>query len=244
MGATELWLVRHGESVANVAAARAEAAGETTISVDRRDADVPLSSIGERQAAALGRRLADSEPDPGAVWSSPYLRARQTISIAMNYAGHDLPIRVDERLRDRELGILDLFTAIGVERRFPEEAERRRWLGKFYYRPPGGESWSDVALRLRSFLRDVDVRDGADRLLVAAHDAIVMLFLYICTGWSEDELLAFARAHTVTNASITKLARPSGSGTWSLEEFSNDEHLAGEGVPRTAHPGDHDAAIH
>jgi broad specificity phosphatase PhoE len=43
----------------------------------------------------------------------------------------DLPIRVDERLRDRELGVLDLLTMQGVKARFPQEAERRRWLGKF-----------------------------------------------------------------------------------------------------------------
>ncbi|MEP6695909.1 MAG: hypothetical protein ABJA34_03415 [Pseudonocardiales bacterium] len=51
-----------------------------------------------------------------------------------------------------EIGILDLHTTAGVLGRFPEEAARRNRLGKFYHRPPGGESWADVSLRLRSLI--------------------------------------------------------------------------------------------
>lgn len=44
----------------------------------------------------------------------------------------------------REFGIPDMLTAQGVERRLPGEADRRCWLGKFYYRPPGGKSCVEV----------------------------------------------------------------------------------------------------
>ena len=43
-------------------------------------------------------------------------------------------------------------TRSGIREQYPEEAQRRDLLGKFYYRPPGGESWADVALRVRSLL--------------------------------------------------------------------------------------------
>ena len=65
-------------------------------------------------------------------------------------------MRLDERLRDRELGVLDRLTRRGVEARHPEEAELRRRLGKFYHRPAGGESWADIALRVRTALADLD----------------------------------------------------------------------------------------
>jgi broad specificity phosphatase PhoE len=246
MGATEIWLVRHGESVANVIASAAQEAGEEKIDVPWRDADVPLSPTGEKQAAALGRWIAEHAHYgvPAATWSSSYLRARQTIGIALDEAGLSVGTRVDERLRDRELGILDLLTAVGVEARYPQEAERRRWLGKFYYRPPGGESWADVALRIRSFLADVDADDDNGTVLVVAHDAVVMLFLYVCNELSEEELLDFTLTHVVGNATVTRLVRPSGEGRWQAEAFAEHEHLDRLNVETTEHPGDKNADIH
>jgi broad specificity phosphatase PhoE len=245
MGATELWLVRHGESVANVAAAAAQSAGASRIDVAYRDADVPLSPTGEEQAKALGSWLVENMGDrhPASVWSSSYLRAEQTIHIAMDMAGLRLAIRVDDRLRDRELGILDLLTERGVETLYPEEEARREWQGRFYYRPPGGESWADVALRLRSFLRDIDLYDDGECVLLAAHDAVVMLFLYVCGGLTELELMDFAGTHVVTNASVTRLSRPTGAGLWNLDAFAEAKHLDEGAAPVTEHPGEtHESA--
>lgn len=222
MGATELWLVRHGESTANVAAARAQSTGADRIEVAERDADVPLSQNGQLQAEALGGWIAANmgADRPAAVWASSYLRAQQTIAIAMARAGLELRVRIDERLRDRELGILDLLTPHGVAALYPAEQARRQRLGRLYYRPPGGESWVDVALRLRSFLRDIDSYDDGKCVLVAAHDAVIMLFLYVCGGLTESELMDFAGSHTVTNASVTRLSRPAGVGLWTLQAFA------------------------
>lgn len=239
MGATQLWLVRHGESEANVAAGEAERAGLEVIAAPDRDADVRLSPTGRDQARALGSWLADHADDgqPTAVWASSYRRAQETIELALEAARLDMPVRIDERIRDRELGVLDLLTAVGVEKRHPHEAERRRWLGKFYYRPPGGESWADVALRIRSFLRDVDLYDDGC-VLVAAHDAVIMLFLYVCGGLDEQEVLDFSKQHVVLNASVTRLSRPSGTGLWSLSSFAEVSHLTERHAPITSHPGD------
>ncbi|MCS5506575.1 histidine phosphatase family protein [Curtobacterium flaccumfaciens] len=241
MAVTEIWLVRHGESTANVAAERAEADGADVIEVDHRDADVPLSPLGEDQSRALGTELAERGVDDVAValWVSPYLRAQQTIALAL--AAGDLtepPKRVDERLRDRELGVLDRLTRTGVRNRFPDEEARRRWLGKYYHRPAGGESWADVMLRLRSVLVDVDRLDGPERLVMAAHDAVVMLTVAVCLDLDEPALTDFAATHTVANASLTRLRRDGLGSPWELEEFSAVEHLAEDGEAEvTVHSG-------
>ncbi|WP_396640901.1 histidine phosphatase family protein [Microbacterium sp.] len=238
MAVTELWLVRHGESVGNVAATRAHAEGLDVIPLDLRDADVPLSSTGEDQARALGEWLSGHRAEIDAYWVSPYLRARQTLDVGLGdeRPGAE-PIVVDERLRDRELGILDLLTMQGVERFHPEEMERRRHLGKFYHRPPGGESWADVALRLRSFLRDA-LSGPEERAMIVAHDAVVMLLLYVLLPLDEAELLDFAAANTVDNASVTHV-RLTETG-WELVEFSSVGHLEREGAPVTEHAGSPD----
>nr|WP_313901686.1 histidine phosphatase family protein [Microbacterium sp. SLBN-146] len=231
--------MRHGESIANVAATRAERDGVEVIPIDVRDADVPLSSTGREQAAALGHWLARHGDGIEAFYASPYLRARETLAIGLDASGRDTDasVFIDERLRDRELGILDLLTRTGVARRHPEEAERRRHLGKYYHRPPGGESWADVALRLRSFLADAEARHEESALIVA-HDAVVMLILSLLLPLDESQLLEFAASRTVLNASVTHLERSSDG--WGLVEFSNVAHLQVEGADVTAHPGSPD----
>lgn len=238
MAVQEIWLVRHGESVANVAAARAEAAGEDLIDVGYRDADVPLSPLGVEQSRSLGQELADRGVDdvPVALWVSPYLRAQQTIEIALDAGGLDEPERrVDERLRDRELGVLDLLTLQGVRNRYPDEERRRQWLGKYYHRPAGGESWADVMLRLRSVLVDADRLDGPERLVIAAHDAVVTMTVAVCLHLDEPALMEFARTHLVANASLTRLRRDGVGAPWTLEEFSAVGHLDDDEV--TEHTG-------
>ncbi|MGK3951225.1 histidine phosphatase family protein [Microbacterium sp. I2] len=236
MAVRELWLVRHGESNGNVAATRAEIEGLEVIPLDARDADVPLSDTGREQAAALGEWLAGRRGTIDTYWASPYLRARETLALALAASG-ETTVLVDERLRDRELGILDLLTRTGVARRHPDEMARRKHLGKFYHRPPGGESWADVALRLRSFLREVLEGPGESTMMVA-HDAVVMLLLYVLLPLGEEELLAFAGEHTVLNASVTHLVRADAG--WELVEFSDVAHLQREGADVTAHPGSPD----
>lgn len=238
-GVTGLVLVRHGESDANVAATLAQESGAEVIDVPARDADVGLSATGRQQAQALGRLLARiPEQSRGALWSSPYARARETAELALQSGGWADQIRLDERLRDRELGILDMLTSAGVEARLPEEARRRRWLGKLYYRPPGGESWADVVLRLRSLLADLDREHAGQEVLLVCHDALILLFRYILQGLTEAELLDLAATTSVLNASVSRFERPAGTGAWELAGFNMVDHLAEQDVPVTEHAGD------
>jgi broad specificity phosphatase PhoE len=235
----ELTLVRHGESTANVAREQAESDNAEVIEVQARDADVPLSALGEAQARAVGRRLAD-RPEVAATrdwFASPYVRARRTGEIARAESPTSTGLIVDERLRDKELGVLDTLTLHGVRTRFPQEWKRRRWLGKFYYRAPGGESWADMTLRIRSFLRDLP--DDGD-VVVFTHDAMIMLFRYVCEHLDEAALLALVSTTTIGNASITRLQ--GGRGRWEVLEFNAQDHLIGpDGSDlRTDHGGDPD----
>jgi broad specificity phosphatase PhoE len=236
----ELVLVRHGESEGNVAAAAAQAAHAEQIGLGQRDPDVPLSPVGVDQAVALGSGLRALLTDGAVVWSSPYERARQTARLALQAAGSTLPVSMDERLRDRELGVLDLFTAAGVARHFPLEAQRRLWWGKFYHRPPGGESWTDVALRLRSFLAEIDGFTGRQVVLVT-HDAVVVLIRYILEGLDEHTALQIEASDPVRNASISVLRRADGAA-WRLERYNDVRHLERHGAAVTEHGGEPDVS--
>ena len=81
----ELVLVRHAQSVGNVAADAARREGLSRLDLETRDADTPLSDVGREQAAALAAHLSALEPGrrPDIVLSSPYARAAGTAEIAL-----------------------------------------------------------------------------------------------------------------------------------------------------------------
>ncbi|WP_412543227.1 histidine phosphatase family protein [Longispora sp. K20-0274] len=225
-GPIEIVAVRHGQSAANAAFEEADATGTEVEGLPDRDADVALSPAGRAQSAALGRWLAALRADraPDVVYCSPYLRARQTWALAAG--GRDeRPVRVDERLRDREMGQLELLNAVTIARRFPEEARRRERLGDFYHRPLGGESLADVALRLRSFLADLDRAEPGRRVLLVTHDAVVLMLRYLTEGLDEAELRELMRAGTVRNAAVNRWEAT--TGRLRLVEFGRSDHLDG-----------------
>jgi broad specificity phosphatase PhoE len=203
-----MWIVRHGESAGNVARDLAEAAGHPVIELATRDVDVPLSPLGERQAAALGRWFAKmpAEEKPSVVLTSPYIRARLTTELTLAAAGvdaSDVPFIVDERLREKEFGVLDRLTKVGIIAKYPEQAEIRSALGKFYHRPPGGESWCDVILRLRNVIDTITREYRRERVLVVGHSVVVLCFRYLLERMTEEQILAIDRAEDVANCSVT-----------------------------------------
>jgi broad specificity phosphatase PhoE len=178
------------------------------IQIATRDVDVPLSARGEEQARALGQWFASMPlaERPTVLLTSPYARARRTSELIVEAGGTDEPdeaLVIDERLREREFGILDRLTALGVQQRFPDQFEQRRLLGKFYHRPPGGESWCDVILRLRSMLDTINLHYARERVLIVCHEVVVLCLRYLLECMTEEEILGIERDHDVPNCGVT-----------------------------------------
>jgi broad specificity phosphatase PhoE len=203
-----IYLVRHGESAGNVARRLAYEAGHPVIDIPHRDMDVPLSELGFDQARVLGRWFKSLPDDqkPTVVLSSPYVRACQTSQTLLEAAEIDreeITFISDERLREKEFGILDRLTAHGIEQRYPEQAEMRRALGKFYHRPPGGESWTDVILRLRSVIDTITREYRRERVLIVCHTVVVLCFRYLFERLDERQILEIDQEHDIANCSVT-----------------------------------------
>ena len=209
-----LLIVRHGQSAGNIARELAEAKMSDTIDIDARDVDVPLSNLGHRQARAIGEWLKHqpAEKRPNIILSSPYKRALQTAEEIRQAIGAG-KVLFDERLREREFGVLDRLTSRGIKSKFPHEAELRARLGKFYYRPPGGESWTDVILRLRSVL-DSLARDYADqRVLIVCHSVVILCLRYLFETMTEEQILKIERETDIANCSLTTYRFEAAEGT-------------------------------
>ena len=213
-----------------------------------RDADVPLSELGEEQSRALGTwmsRLPDHEK-PDVVLVSPYVRARKTADLIAEMGGlvqGTAPAMLDERLREKEFGVLDGLTTLGIAASFPEQAEFRRLLGKFYHRPPGGESWADVILRLRSALDTLSLHYSGRRVLIVSHQVVVLCLRYLLENLDEERILAIDRKGDIANCGVTEYvcednADPKGSAgaRMILKRYNFTAPLTEAGTPVTRKP--------
>lgn len=145
-----LLLARHGECTAS-----GTYCGRT---------DAPLTDKGRRQAAALSRAL---KPHPiRACFTSPLLRALETARIALN--GRDVPLSIDDRLREIDFGAWEGLKYAEIERRWPEMIPA--WLSD----PsgvgiPNGESFSSLRRRVREFLSEHAQAASSGNILIVAH---------------------------------------------------------------------------
>lgn len=217
----EIIIVRHGESAGNVARMHALETGADLIDVDENDKSVALSARGVEQSRALGVWFAKQPPT--VVWTSPYRRARETARIAADAWEHASTIVLDDRLRERSLGTLNRLTASGIRARYPQEALARMRVGKFDYRPPLGESWADVAHRLRGVVDALHACAHA-RVMIVTHEVVVLCLRYLLEGLTTAQLMAIDRKLTIANCAITRY-RSEGGGL-RLTDFNDVAPLA------------------
>lgn len=226
-----LVIARHGESLRNVGKDAATAAGELEYGGGLRDMDVPLTPLGERQSEATGKFLGQTFHFDR-IFVSPYLRTVKTAEIMTGHFKDCPTITLEDRIREKEFGILDGLTQQGIADKYPEELKRRNRDGKYYYRPPGGESYPDVALRIHSFLGTMARECRKQTVLVVCHSVVVLTFRRLLERLSERDLMAIDRdpEQDVCNCSVTWYAfnpAAGGKGRMELREF-NGVHYSPE----------------
>jgi probable phosphoglycerate mutase len=211
----ELFIIRHGESARNRMRAAAKAAGAAAdYSLGVRDQDTPLTAVGLTQAEMTGRYLGGLFPTaPGiprgpiidTMYISPYLRTQQTAERILFGMHQTVPVRqiYDERIREIEFGLFDGLSPEALRQKYSSELVRRAREGKYWYRPPGGESRPDVRLRCRSFI-DTLIRDCADkRVVVVTHSVVVLALRSLLERWGEEQYLTVDKENDVLNCGIT-----------------------------------------
>jgi broad specificity phosphatase PhoE len=151
--------------------------------------------------------------------------------------GSGVEVTYDERLRERDLGLLDGLTGRGIRSLYPEEAERRKRLGKFYYQPPSGESWCDVVLRVRSLLRDLEHGFADMRVWLVTHQAVIMAHRFALEELTEEQLLEIDRQTPIPNASLTSYERA--DDTLALQRFADASAVEAIDAEVTLEPARH-----
>ena len=185
-----LVIVRHGQSQQNAALDLfQEGLPELLERIkNTRDADIVLTDIGRWQAEQTGLHLAQDDTFD-VCFSSPYKRTLQTAEGIVSNLGYPLTIFTDNRLREKEFGLLHGMTTDEIKVRYPHEHSNRQRDGKYWYRLPGGENYPDVEQRNHSFL-DKLVRDYAGkRVLVVTHQVPYVSFRTLFEHLDEQGVL-------------------------------------------------------
>jgi probable phosphoglycerate mutase len=129
-------------------------------------ADAPMCAAGEAQIRELAARLRPRLA-PDAIYCSDLSRSRRTAELLSG--GPAVPIRVRPALREIDMGVWQGLSLREVAERQPEEyAARGRDIANF--RPPGGESFADLASRVLPCWRDL-VEDGETQVVAIAGHA-------------------------------------------------------------------------
>lgn len=193
-------LIRHGQSKGNT--------GEVCVD-ETPDCDIPLSSLGIRQAVQRGEELGQPFWRRALIFYSPYLRTRQTLYYMLQGAGlmatqkKDVPegfVRVfeDPRLRELERG----YSPSAWQQ---ELRAKNRW---FFYRfQNGGESPADACDRADAAI-DGQIRQAARKrighLVLTTHgtftNAYVARFMHLTVE-------QFCNLETPDNCGVVRIER-------------------------------------
>jgi len=114
------------------------------------------------------------------IFSSPALRTKQSAEIAAKILGIK-EINYDVRLLDINMGAFAGKTHKEYEDFFSNKTER------FEKKPEGGENWSDIITRLKSFLNDVEKKYKAETILVVSHADPLWLLAGLLKGFEKNE---------------------------------------------------------
>jgi len=142
--------------------------GQTALSTERRFAgrgDIPLTELGQHQAADAADRLA-ARGGVDVIVTSPLQRARRTAETVAAATG--APLEVEDDLVEADFGKWEGLTFAEASARWPDEVSA--WLGSADVAPPGGESFAAAASRVLAAL---------DRLLTAHEFRTLLLVSHV-----------------------------------------------------------------
>jgi broad specificity phosphatase PhoE len=164
---TRIFLVRHGETLAN---------REFRYIGARNDA---LSTYGEEQAKLLGEAL--STFSIAAVYSSPLQRAYHTaLPIA---AGHGLVVQTNEDLSEGKFGIWEGLSRAEVLARSPlDEQQLQAWEADPTMAPPGGESFAALQTRVCSLVEPLTAAHPGQSIVLVSHVGPIKTLLCAALG--------------------------------------------------------------
>ena len=204
-----LVLVRHGQSLRNVAPKRNRffLDDEARKSIKGlADHKVPLTELGRQQAQAAGVALRRTFGVFDDVIHSGYTRTVETTdAILAAYTAEErarMVVRHHLFIRERDQGFAYDMTDAEANAAFPWLQDYWQTFGPFFARPPGGESLAEVCERVYSFLQKMARNLAGRRVLLVAHGGTIWCFRYVLERWTYAEAEERFQTEAIPNCSV------------------------------------------
>lgn len=175
----DLILIRHGQSEGNEAKRRSEKGDHTAFAAlidGRHSRSYRLSKKGREQATMAGKWLQEEFLKDGKTFdrfiTSEYTRAMETAALL------NLPDAVWYRnfyLTERDWGDIEASPENERYEKFKDALNMRR-IEPFFWRPPNGESFAELCLRLDRALQTLHREHSGKRVVIVCHGEVIRAF--------------------------------------------------------------------
>ena len=201
MKETEIILIRHGETEWN---SQQRMQGHS---------NSDLSSVGQVQIQALGQWMKNAPFDH--IYSSDSLRAKQTAEAITQFSGHEL--KIDFRLREKNLGVFEGLTSEEARERHPEVFRLFKTAGSKYVIDEG-ESTQQLQDRALEIVNEIRIKHPEERVLLVTHGGFIRVVMKHSLGLSLETPTRFL----IRNTSVFRLVW---EDKWLVSQMGGVSHL-------------------
>ena len=201
MKKTEIILIRHGETEWN---SQQRMQGHS---------NSDLSSVGQAQIQALGQWMKIVPFDH--IYSSDSLRAKQTAEAITQFSGHKL--KIDLRLREKNLGVFEGLTSEEARERHPEVFRLFKTAGSKYVIDEG-ESTQQLQDRALEIVDEIRIKHLEERVLLVTHGGFIRVVMKHSLGLSLETPTRFL----IRNTGVFRLVW---EDKWIVSQMGGVSHL-------------------
>jgi probable phosphoglycerate mutase len=201
MKETEIILIRHGETEWN---SQQRMQGHS---------NSDLSSVGQAQIQALGQWMKNVPFDH--IYSSDSLRAKQTAEAITQFSGHKL--KIDLRLREKNLGVFEGLTSEEARERHPEVFRLFKTAGSKYVIDEG-ESTQQLQDRALEIVDEIRIKHPEEHVLLVTHGGFIRVVMKHSLGLSLETPTRFL----IRNTGVFRLVW---EDKWIVSQMGGVSHL-------------------
>ena len=201
MKETEIIFIRHGETEWN---SQQRMQGHS---------NSDLSSVGQAQIQALGQWMKNVPFNQ--IYSSDSLRAKQTAEAITQFSGHEM--KIDLRLREKNLGVFEGLTSEEARERHPEVFRLFKTAGSKYVIDEG-ESTQQLQDRALEIVEEIRFKHPEERVLLVTHGGFIRVVMKHSLGLSLETPTRFL----IRNTGVFRLVW---EDKWIVSQMGGVSHL-------------------